>query len=162
MAALSRANIRLHDVTHASGIASTVMADQPIVVERPEYFGSPNEVRVAGSDAFGLNGGANRWSFAGGDTTGTNNSEFLLLYNPTAKAIPVAVTFYGSDGRGQHRIVLLPANARLTLDVQRLAPGLAGIHGVTLESANGQGFITEQTMFGRDLTSLSSTQGFAQ
>ena len=160
VAGLSRGNIRLNGLVHASGIASTVMADQPVAVERPEYFGSPNGVRVAGSDVFGLNGGATRWSFAGGDTAGT--SEFLLLYNPSAASIAVRVTFYSADGRAVNRQVTLRPRERATLDVRRLAPGLTAPHGLTLESMNGQGFVAEQTVFALDLTTLRTTQGLAQ
>lgn len=158
--ALSRANIRFNGLVNANGIASAVMADQPIVVERPEYFGSPNAVGVAGSDVFGSNGSATRWSFPGGRADG--NSEFLLLFNPSAQAIPVALTFYGADGRTVNKSVMLRPNERATLDVRRLAPRMAALHGVTLRSPDGQGFVVEQTVFASDLTTLRTTQGLAQ
>jgi len=160
VAGLSRANIKLNDLVDASGIASTVLADQPIVVERPEYFGSPNGARVAGSDVFGSNGGATRWSFAGGSVDG--NNEFLLLFNPSARSIPVGITFYGADGRTVERSVTLQPNQRATLDVRRLAPEVGASHGVTLLSRNGQGFIAEQTVFSSNLSTLDSTQGQAR
>ena len=160
VAGLSRANIRLNGLMNANGIASTVMADQPIVVERPEYFGSPNAAGVAGSDVFGSNGSATRWSFPGGRADG--NSEFLLLFNPSAQAIPVALTFYGADGRTVNKSVMLRPNERATLDVRRLAPRMAALHGVTLRSPDGQGFVVEQTVFASDLTTLRTTQGLAQ
>jgi len=160
VAGLSRANIRLNGLVNASGIASTVMSDRPVIVERPEYFGSPNGTRVAGSVVFGRNGGAPRWSFAGGDTNGT--SEFLLLYNPSPQAVPVTATFYGADGRTVERRLSIAARGRATLDVERSVPGLAGLHGVTLASDDGQGFVAEQTVFAPNLSTLNSTQGFAQ
>ncbi len=160
VAGLSRANIRLNGLVNASGIASTVMSDRPVIVERPEYVGSPNGSRVAGSVVFGRNGGAPRWSFAGGDTTGT--SEFLLLYNPSPRAVPVTATFYGADGRLATARVSIAARGRATLDVGRSVPGLAGLHGVTLASDGGQGFVAEQTVFAPNLSTLNSTQGFAQ
>ncbi len=160
VAGLSRGNIRLNGLVHASGIASVVMAERPVIVERPEYFGSPNGTRVAGSDVFGLNGGAPRWSFAGGVASGT--SEFLLLYNPSPRAVGVTATFYGADGRLATARVTIAAHGRATLDVRRAAPGLAGLHGVTLAADGGQGFVAEQTVFAPNLSTLDSTQGFAQ
>ncbi len=160
VAGLSRANIRLNGLVNASGIASTVMSDRPVIVERPEYVGSPNGTRVAGSVVFGRNGGAPRWSFAGGDTAGT--SEFLLLYNPSPRAVPVTATFYGADGRTAQRRLTIAVRGRATLDVGRSVPGLAGLHGVTLASDGGQGFVAEQTVFAPNLSTLNSTQGFAQ
>jgi len=46
--------------------------------------------------------------------------------------------------------------------VRRLAPGLTALHGVTLQSTDGQGFVAEQTVFAPDLTTLRTTQGLAQ
>ncbi len=160
MAPLSRANIRLNDVVRASGVASTLSSDAPIVVERPEYFGSPNAARIAGADVFGRNGVAPRWSFPGGETGGLR--EFLLFYNPSAAAIPVNVTLYGSDGRVRTRRVTLPAGQRFTLDVGQTFRGLATDHGLTVQSLDGQGFVAEQSVFAPDHTTLYSTQGLAQ
>lgn len=162
VAALSRANIKLNTLLRSDGIASTVSSDRPVVVERPEYFGSPNDSAVAGSDVFGLNGGATRWSFAGGDTTGRSNSEFLLLFNPSARSVAVAITFYGADGAITSRTITLRPNERATFDVHRLVPNLSALHGVTLQSTNGQGFVVEQTVFALDKTTLRTTQGLAQ
>jgi len=160
VAGLSRGNIRLNGLVHASGIASTVMSDRPVIVERPEYFGSPNGTRVAGSVVFGRNGGAPRWSFAGGGANGT--SEFLLLYNPSPRLVGVMATFYGADGRTVQRRLTIAARGRATVDVRRSIPGLAGLHGVTLTSDGGTGFVAEQTVFAPNLSTLNSTQGFAQ
>ncbi len=160
VAAQARGNIKLSNVLHATSIASVVTSDKPIVVERPEYFGSPNGLKVAGSDAFGVNGGAAQWSFAGGQTAGT--SEFLLLFNPSMTSVPVEVTFYGSNGSMLTRQILLGRNARATLDVRKLGSVLAGFHGVTLRSIDGQGFVVEQTIFAPNLSTLRTTQGLAQ
>jgi len=160
VAARSRANIKLNDTLNASGIASVVTSNQLIVVERPEYFGSPNGANVAGSDVFGRNGAGVRWSFPGGNTQG--NSEFLLLYNPSGVTVPVDATFYGSDGQTATRRVYVAPTARYNIDVNRLLPGFAPIHGAVVRSANGQGFVAEQTVFAPDHTTLRSTEGLAQ
>jgi len=161
VAGLSRANIRLNGLLRASGVASIVTNDQPIVVERPEYFGSPNGTRIAGSDVFGRNGAGTRWSFAGGDTR-PGQSEFLLLYNPAAVTARVRATLYGTDGRTVQKDLVLEPNARATVDVGRAFGSARGLHGVTLVSSNGYGFIAEQTAFASNRTTLQSTQGLAQ
>jgi hypothetical protein len=97
VAGLSRANLKLNDFLHASGVATVVTSNLPVVVERPEYFGSPNSAYVAGSDVFGRNGANTSWTFPAGDT-GTK-SEFLLVYNPSPSPVTIAATLYGSDGR---------------------------------------------------------------
>jgi len=157
---LSRANIKLNDVVQASGIATIVTSNLPVVVERPEYFGSPNAPFVAGSDVFGRNGAGLRWAFPGGTTTG--RSEFLLIYNPSVRTVTIDATFYASDGGVVTRRFDVPPTVRYNVDVNRLVPGLSPEHSVVLSAANGVGFVAEQTVFAPDFSALDSTQGFAQ
>jgi len=156
----SRGNIKLNDTLSASGIASVVTSDQPVVVERPEYFGSPNNANIAGSDVFGRNGAGVRWSFPGGNTEG--NSEFLLLYNPSSTTVPVDATFYGSNGQKITKHIDVQPTQRFTFDVNRLVPGLTPIHGAILSSTSPQGFVAEQTVFAPNHATLRSTEGLAQ
>ena len=156
----SRANLKLNDLFNASGVASVVTSNQPIVVERPEYFGSPNGYRIAGSDVFGRNGAGVRWSFPGGDTQG--HSEFLLVYNPSATTVPINVTAYGSNGSILTKSIAVPPTVRYNIDVGQLFPGLTAQHGIVLTSASGAGFVAEQTVFAPDHSTLQSTQGLAQ
>jgi len=156
---LHRANIKLNDVLHASGVASLVTSAQPIVVERPEYFGSPNGRRIAGSDVFGRNGAGLRWTFPGGLDAG--RSEFLLLYNPSARMVTVDATGYGSNGRMVTRLFDVPPTTRVTVDVARMFKGLTVQHGFVLRAANGLGFVAEQTLFAPNFSTLDSTQGAA-
>jgi hypothetical protein len=155
---LSRANIKLNDLLSAAGVASVVTSNLPVVVERPEYFGSPNDAGIAGSNVFGRNGAGIAWSFPGGDTTA--NHELLLIYNPSPATIPIDATFYGPDGKPATRRITVPPTVRYTLDVNAL--GITGVHGTVLRSANGQGFVAEQTTFAPNHSTLRSTQGLAQ
>src|SRR2546423_15469106 len=43
VAAGSRANVKPNSVVHGSDIASVVTSDLPVVVDRPENFGSPHD-----------------------------------------------------------------------------------------------------------------------
>jgi len=156
----SRANIKLNDLFYASGVASVVTSNQPIVVERPEYFGSPNGYRVAGSDVFGRNGAGVRWSFPAGNTQG--RSEFLLVFNPSATTVPIDVVAYGGNGQTLTRRVLVPPTVRYNIDVGQLFAGFDPQHGIVLQSASGVGFVAEQTVFAPDYSALRSTQGLAQ
>jgi hypothetical protein len=56
----------------------------------------------------------------------------------------------------------VPATARYTLNVNQLGRSVAPLHGVVLRSANGQGFVAEQTLFAPNHSTLGSTQGVAQ
>ncbi len=156
----SRANIKLNDLLSASGVATVVTSNQPIVVERPEYFGSPNDAGIAGSDVFGRNGAGIAWSFPGGDTA--NNRELLLLYNPSPTTVPIDVTLYPTEGKAITQRISVPPTVRYTLDVNALAPGITGLHGAVLRSATSQGFVAEQTIFAPNHSTLRSTEGLAQ
>jgi len=143
------------------GAASVLTSDQPLVVERPEYSGAPNGMRAAGSDVFGRNGVAPRWSFPGGATR-RGQREVLLLDNPSAATVRVVVTLYGSDGRTAQQHATLPPNGQDTLDVGRSFPGATGLHGVSVTSTNGGGFLAEQAVFASNGSTVQRTQGLAQ
>lgn len=160
VAPLSRANLRLNDFLNASGIASVVTSNLPVVVERPEYFGGPNDNFVAGSVVFGRNGAGLNWAFPGGDIN--NRNEYLLIYNPSPSTVAIDATFYGSDGAVVKHRLYVPPTVRYNVNVNTLAPGLSAQHSITLNAVNGLGFIAEQTVFAPDYSALSSTQGFAQ
>jgi hypothetical protein len=138
-----------------------VTSDQPLVVERPEYGGAPNGPRTAGSDVFGRNGVAPRWSLPGGETR-RGQREVLLLANPSAATVRVVVSLYGSDGRTVQQHVTLPPNGQSTLDVGRSFPRETGVHGVSVTSTNGDGFLAEQAVFAANGSTLQRTQGLAQ
>jgi hypothetical protein len=160
VAGLSRANIKLNDFLNASGIASVVTSNLPVVVERPEYFGSPNDAGIAGSDVFGQNGAAVRASFPGGSTQGTD--EYLLVYNPSAATVPIDVTFYGADHATVPKRIYVTPTARYNINVNTFVPGFDASHGAILQSASGLGFVAEQTVFAPNYSSLRSTQALAQ
>ena len=157
VAANSRATYAVAALARATGIASVVTSDAPAVVEEPEYFGSPNASRIAGSDALGRTTPAAAWLLPGGGTAG--RSEFLLLYNPAARAVRVRVTVYGPEGRAEARDVVVPATARATLEVPRLLRGLPEQRGETVRALDGQGIVVERTAFAPDHTALDSTMG---
>jgi hypothetical protein len=156
-----RVQITLPSAGPARGAAGVVTNDQPLVVERPEYGGSPNGLRTAGSAVFGRNGVAPRWSFPGGETR-RGQREVLLLANPLAAPVRVVVTLYGSDGRTRQQHVTLPPNEQYILDVGRSFPGATGVHGVSVTSMNGGGFLAEQTVFASNGSTVQHTEGLAQ
>jgi len=154
---LRRATLRLNDFLNASGIASVVTSDRPIVVERPEYFGSPNAPHIAGSDVFGRTRTSPFWIFPSGDTAG--KSEFLLLFNPTRRNVPVRITVYESNGRAASSTVTLAPRERGTVEVGRRFPGATSQRGEVVRTLDGQGIVVEQTVFAPDHGALRSTQG---
>jgi len=158
--ARSRANIKYNDFLTASAIASVVTSDHPVVIERPEYFGSPNSAGIPGSDVFGRNGAGVTWSFPGGNSGSLD--EFLLVYNPSAATVPIVATFYGPHGQTVRKQINVPPTIRYNINVNTLIPGFAAIHGAILHTDSPQGFVAEQTVFSPDHSTLRGTQGLAQ
>ncbi len=158
--ARSRANIKYNDFLNASAIASVVTSDRPVVIERPEYFGSPNSTGIPGSAVFGRNGAGVTWSFPGGNTGSFD--EYLLVYNPSAVTVPIVATFYGPKGQTVRKQINVSPTVRYNINVNTLIPGFAAIHGAILHTDSPQGFVAEQTVFSPDHSTLRGTQGLAQ
>ena len=160
VAGRSRANLKENDFLSASGIATVLTSNLPVVVERPEYFGSPNGANIAGSDVFGRNGAGVRWSFPGGNT-------------PGQQRVPVALQPLGQDHPGRrdvlrhrrqddHQARQRPADGALQHRREPADPRLRADPRRGAASLNGQGFVAEQTVFAPNHSFLRSTQGLAQ
>ncbi|HVA89485.1 MAG TPA: hypothetical protein VNL71_06555 [Chloroflexota bacterium] len=157
--AMARGTIKVNTVARESSIASVLHSTLPIVAERSLYFGAPNGGSAGGTDVFGRSTPALAWAFAAGDTR-QGQAEFDLVYNPNPKANQILATYHGSDGQLVRKIVDVPANARVTVDVIRSVTGLArGYHGVTLRSLSGLPFLAEQAIYNQGLTRGFATAG---
>jgi hypothetical protein len=157
-----RGNIRLNDLVHASGIATVLTSQVPVVAERPFYFGPPNVAATGGSDVFGRNGGGVSWLFPEGETAGTSR-EFLLLLNPGNVVAQVTVRFFGTGGQMVEQQLALPAKSRATLDVLRDVPALPpGQHSALVQSTNGVPIIAEQSIYADGFAGGDGVAGIAQ
>jgi len=168
LAPRSRTTLAVNSILpNAGSFATVVTSDRPVVVERSVYAGSPNAHAVAGSDVFGRTGAARRWVVPG-SALAAGDSEFLLLCNPSPRALPVTITFYNKVTGGIVTTrVTVPARARYTVDVgafQRRSRGnrLTASHGEVLQSGSTQAFAVERTVIGANDSTLQSTQGVAQ
>jgi hypothetical protein len=160
----SRITINLGDVAQGDRIAAVVTSDQAVVVERSEYTGSFTSAK-SGSVVFGTNGAGVRWTFPAGDTTPANgatpgNNEALVLFNPSAVTVVVKATFYDSAGKVLTQQYTIAPTAHTEVSVNTLSVG--PLHGVVLQSGNGQGFIAEQGITTSDASTFRSSQGLAQ
>ena len=90
-------------------------SDQPIVVERPQYFYYHN--RITGGDVeLGCEQGGRDWYFAEG-TTREGFDEWLTLMNPADRDTSVKITFMFGDSTTQDKDVTLPPKSRTTIGV---------------------------------------------
>jgi hypothetical protein len=90
-------------------------SEEPIVVERPQYFGYHNW--CGGGDVeLGCTATSSVWYFAEG-TTRDVFEEWLTLQNPNGAPADAKITFMFADGTTQEKWVNLPAHSRTTVSV---------------------------------------------
>ena len=157
----TRATIDVGKLVHASSVGAVVTSSQPILAERSMYRGGLQSADVTGSGSFGRTDLTSEYDFPAGDT-GSGQSEFLLLLNPSGVPITALLTFYTQTGQQIPYTVTVPSRARVTVNVARDVPALPpGSHGVTVRSAGGEPFVAEQSLYGAGFTTASSSIGVA-
>lgn len=141
----SRLNVFTRDIPELAlesfGINVTFV--QPGVAERAMYFGSP--VFNGGHESAGVNEGATSWYHAEG-ATGAYFDTFVLISNPNAQPASVTLRFLPESGVAITKTRTIPANARLTVDVEREDPALANV-AVAVEVTANVPVISERTMY---------------
>ncbi len=149
---MSRGTIKVNTVARASSIASVLHSTLPIVAERALYFGAPNGNSAGGTVVFGRSTPAIGWIFATGNTS-PGQAEFDLLYNPNSRANDILITYHTASGQLEQASFNVPANARVTVDLNRSVSGLPrGVHGVEIRSLSGLPFLAEQAIYNQNLT----------
>jgi hypothetical protein len=91
------------------------------IAERPLYFGyrgTNNSVWTGGHDVLGANRSASTWFFAEG-TTRANFDEWLCLQNPGNSDAHATITYYTASGQAIQKPWTVPANTRLTVNVNQ-------------------------------------------
>jgi len=101
-------------------VSAEVTSDMPIVAQRQEYFRFGGTL-PGGTDAVGQPGPAkSAYSFAEG-YTGQGFSEFLTLQNPNTTSQDVVVGLYFANTITSEKVVTVPPQTRMTLDINALA-----------------------------------------
>jgi glucose/arabinose dehydrogenase len=114
------------DVVNRSFGIEVTFLDAPGAAERAMYFGlPPDRLFKAGHESAGVTAPANEWFLPEG-ATGTFFETFILIANPTAGPADVTVTYVTETGQVVTRNKTVPANARLTINIEAEgAPELA-------------------------------------
>jgi hypothetical protein len=104
-------------VNTSFGIEVTFL-DAPGAAERAMYFGlPPDRIFKAGHESAGVTAPATEWFLAEG-ATGSFFETFVLIANPNATAADVTLTYVTEAGQTVTRTKSVPANARLTIDIE--------------------------------------------
>lgn len=111
----SRLSVYANEIVPGVSFSTRVTADQPVVVERAEYFG-----QGGGHGSMGSTYTAKTWYLPEG-FTGQNT--WVLLMNPGTTAAKATVTFMTDDGRNISRAYSLRPTSRTTINVNDILPG---------------------------------------
>ncbi len=130
----------------------TVSAGAPIVAERAMYF-PHNGARTfeGGHEAAGATQLSKKWFLAEG-ATGPFFECFLLLANPNSVDAHATVTYLLFGGQVVDSSVTVPANGRLTINLESGIDARLANTGVSTVVTADQGIIVERSMYWPDIS----------
>lgn len=121
----------------------SIAFSQPGVAERAMYFGTP--LFNGGHESAGVNDPSTSWFLAEG-AVGDFFDTFVLVANPNAAAATVTFTFLRDIGAPVVRTQTLAGNARLTMHVDTVFPGVTNGAVATQVTAD-QPVVVERAMY---------------
>jgi uncharacterized repeat protein (TIGR01451 family) len=123
--------------------------DQPGLAERAMYFGDgTSRVFGGGHDSAGEPALSETWFLAEG-ATGPFFETFVLIANPKATDALVDITFLPSTGVPVTKRKTVPANRRLTINIEQEDPSLANA-AVSTQVVSSQPIIVERSQYWPD------------
>jgi len=121
LAPLSRRTIdcgTIAGIVNASFGIEVTFLDAPGAAERAMYFGvPPDRLFKAGHESAGVTAPATEWFLAEG-ATGSFFETFVLIANPNSTAADATVTYVTETGQTVTRNKSIPANSRLTINIE--------------------------------------------
>jgi hypothetical protein len=111
----------------------TVTFDRPGTAERAMYFGTSPLWR-GGHESAGVTAPSTSWFLAEG-ATGTFFETFVLLANPHAIPVTARVDFLPAGGSIVRKTKVIPANSRVTINIEQEDASLASVPVATTVAA---------------------------
>jgi YVTN family beta-propeller protein len=101
-----------------AAVATRVESDQPLIVERAQYWpGTPDGWQEA-HNSFGVNEAGARWGLAEGRVGGPSSDQtYILLANPGTTPAEVTMTFLRTGGTTIVKSFTVPATSRFNVGV---------------------------------------------
>ena len=131
------------ELVHRS-FSIVVDSNVPIIAERSMYFWTTRFLD-GGHESAGVEEAATRWFLAEG-ATGPFFETFILVGNPNAAVANVTLTVLTDTGTTVARPFAIPANGRLTVNVETQDPALDNV-AVSTTVVSDQPVIAERTMY---------------
>jgi subtilisin family serine protease len=135
---MARKSVYVNALFTASGFATQVNADQPIVVERAMYFDSDQ----AGDDTLATAAPGQTWYLAAGASRGGFDT-WVLLMNPGSAPANVKVSFITDTGRVVTQPMFVLPHARTSLYTDPLIPNAT--YGIRVDS--DQPIVAERAVY---------------
>ena len=130
--------------------STTIVATQPIIVERSMYWPGTGAQWSEAHNSFGVTATGTKWGLAEG-RSGTDKAfvTFILLANPNpTTAAQVRVSYLRPTGAPIVRTYTVNPNSRFNIDVNSRVPELANqSFGALIEVTNGVGIVVERSLY---------------
>ncbi len=131
----------------ATDVSAKITSDQPLIVERAMYYSTPSQPFAGGTDGAGLPTSATHWFLAEG-ATGSFFDLFVLIANPESIDAQANLTYLLPDGTTIVKSHTIPANSRVTINVQDEDGRLQATAVSTIvESTNAVPILVERAMW---------------
>ena len=142
----ARVTVAANGIPELVGRSFSIVVDAttPIIAERAMYFGTAR-LFDGGHESTGAPAGAQAWFLAEG-ATGPFFETFVLIGNPNPADATVVVTFLTDGGQTVVRNTTVPANGRLTINIESEDPILANA-AVSTAVVASQPVVVERAMY---------------
>jgi hypothetical protein len=144
-------NIAAEDALLAdAAVATQVIATQPILVERAQYWPFAPHQWYEAHNSFGGTALDTKWGLAEGRVGGPEAYQtYILLANAdTAQAAQVAITFLRTNGTTVTKTYAVPPTSRFNVHVNSMVPELANeSFGAVVEVTSGPGIFVERALY---------------
>jgi subtilisin-like proprotein convertase family protein len=127
-----------------------VTSVQPIIAERAMYLPG-RRLFEGGHESAGVNAPSTSWFLAEG-ATGTFFECFVLLSNPNSTPANVTLTYLLSDGTTIPQNVVVAANSRRTINIERDVDNRLAAADVSTTVTSDIGIVVERAMYWPDLS----------
>jgi hypothetical protein len=138
VAPMGRRSVYVNALFTASGFATQVNADQPIVVERAMYFDNGD----GGHDTLAAAAPGKTWYLAAGSSRGGFDT-WLLIENPGTAPATIKVSFITENGTVVNQPLFVLPHARTSLYTDPLVPNMA--YGMRVDS--DQPIVAERAVY---------------
>ncbi len=118
----SRRNVFVNDFLPGVAFATKIESDQPVVVERAEYFGPPDARGGHASEAVAIP--RTHWLLAEGSTQRDFNT-FILIMNPNNTLAQVTAKYLREDGAVVSKTYTIAPTSRYIVWVNQFMPDVA-------------------------------------